>query len=209
MTFVTLLRTFDTSQKYPNRHMRHNHNPRYNLNVDYHRGPREDPLSRETEQEKTRHFMWNYRMQREYYRAQRRAYRRQMRGYYGGGFGGLVVLAIILISFSHLFWMIFPLVFFGIPFFFFVLRPLLFGALNQSPYNQQYQPYQQEQMYQQYQQQQPQEDPPAYQPYSQGYQPQQPASKPAEIYQESGQQYQYPEQQTQQYEDPLTMYPRE
>jgi multisubunit Na+/H+ antiporter MnhG subunit len=154
--------------------------------------------------------MWNYRMQRDFYRAQRRAYRRQMRGYYGGGgFSAFIVLAIILISFSHLFWMIFPLVFFGIPFFIFVLRPLLFGSLNQTPYNQQYQPYRQDQMYQSYQQQQPQEDPPAYQPYSQGYQPQQPASKPAAIYQESGQQDQYAEQQTQQYEEPLTMYPRE
>ncbi len=155
--------------------------------------------------------MWNDRMQRDYYRAQRRAYRRQRRGYFGGGFGGLIVLAIILISFSHLFWMLFPLVFFGIPFFIFVLRPLLFGAMNHPPYNQQqYQQYQQNPVYQPDQQQQPQEDPPVYQPYSQGYQPQQPISKPAESYQEGGQQHEYPEQQqTQQYEDPLTMYPRE
>ena len=158
--------------------------------------------------------MWNDRMQRDYYRAQRRTYRRQRRGYFGGGFGGLIVLAIILISFSHLFWMLFPLVFFGIPFFIFVVRPLLFGAMNQPPYNQQqyqqYQPYQQQEpVYQPYQQQ-PQEDPPAYQPYSQGYQPQQQTSRPAENYQESGQQNEYPEQQqTRQYEDPMTMYPRE
>jgi hypothetical protein len=122
-----------------------------------------------------------------------------MRGYYGGGFGGLIVLAIILVSFSHLFWMFFPLVFFGIPFFVFVLRPLLSGTLNQPPYNQP-----------PYQQQQPQEDPSAYQSYSRGYEPQQAASKPATSDQESNQQYAGSgQQQTQQYEDPLTMYPRE
>ncbi|HEY1351320.1 MAG TPA: hypothetical protein VGF67_16995 [Ktedonobacteraceae bacterium] len=149
-------------------------------------------------------------MQRDLYRAQRRAYRRQRRGYYGGGFGGLIVLAIILVSFSHLFWMFFPLVFFGIPFFVFVLRPLLSGTLNQPPYNQhQQQPYnQQGPVYQPYQQQ-PQEDPSAYQPYNRGYEPQQSVSKPVPD-QESHQQYTDGEQQqTQQYEDPLTMYPRE
>jgi multisubunit Na+/H+ antiporter MnhG subunit len=157
--------------------------------------------------------MWNYRMQRRYYRAQRRAYRRQRRGHHGRGFVGLIVFVVILIALNHPFWMLVPLILFGIPLFLFVLRPLLANAMKQSSYNQpyqQYQPYQQEPIYQPYQQQQPQEDPPMYQPYSQGYQPQQPVSTPGETEQGNSQQYRdFRQQQTPQYEDPLTMYPRE
>lgn len=149
--------------------------------------------------------MMDYRAQRRYYRAQRRAYRRQMRGYYGG-FGGLIWLIVIIsLATSHL-WVLWPLAFFGIPVFFLVLRPLLFGtaaATNQPQYGQ---PQQEQPIYQQpYQQ-----EPPAYQPYTQGYGAQQPVAQQSEIYQEGGQQYQYPaQQQTQQYEEPMTMYPQE
>src|SRR5262249_45671389 len=84
-------------------------------------------------------IMMDYRAQRRYYRAQRRAYRRQMRGHYGGGFGGLIFLTVIVsMAVSHL-WILWPLAFFGIPFFFLVLRPLLFGtagAMNQPQYGQ-------------------------------------------------------------------------
>jgi multisubunit Na+/H+ antiporter MnhG subunit len=154
--------------------------------------------------------MWNYRMQPRYDRMQRRAYRRQRRGRRGRGFVGLIVLVIILIAFNHPFWMLFPLIFFGILLFLTVLRPLLSGAMRQSSCNQQYQQYQQEQPYQPYQQQQPQEDSPMYQPYNQGYQPPQPASAPDATYQESNQQYRdFRQQQTPQYEEPLTIYPHE
>lgn len=156
--------------------------------------------------------MMDYRAQRDYYRAQRRAYRRQRRGYFGG-IGGIIWLIIILsVVTSHWFWALFPLLLFGIPFFMFVIRPMLFGpvpgATYQQPYNQpQYQqPESQDQPYAQTQYQQP-----TYQPYTQGYAAQQPDSQPHETYQEGGQSYQYQpgQQQTQQYEEPLTMYPQE
>lgn len=149
--------------------------------------------------------MMDYRTQSRYDRAQRRAYRRQRRGYFGG-IGGVIWLIIILSVFSsHWFWALFPLFFFGIPFFFWVIRPMLYGAqntTNQSPYGQPgYQP--QEPPYAQQQ---------TYQPYTQGYAAQQPVdNQPKETYQEGGQVYQYQagQQQTQQYEEPLTMYPQE
>jgi len=155
--------------------------------------------------------MWNYRMQPNY-RAQRRACRRQRRRHQGRGFAILIVLVIITVTINHPFWVLFPLILFGIPLFLFVLRPLLSGAIRQSQYNQQSQQYQ---PYQQYQQEpiyqpQPQADPPMYQPYNQGYQPQQPASTPAEPEQQRSQQYTDLRQPlTPQYEEPLTMYPRE
>lgn len=153
--------------------------------------------------------MMDYRAQREYDRAQRRAFRRQRRGYFGGA-GGIIWLIIILSVFtSHAFWALFPLLFFGIPFFFWVIRPMIFGSMgSQQPYNQQQyqQPEEQEQPYAQSQYQ-----PPVYQPYTQGYTAQQPTNQPHETYQESAQPYQYEEgqQHTQQYEEPLTMYPQE
>lgn len=149
----------------------------------------------------------DYRSQRDYYRAQRRAFRRQRRGYFGGVGGVIWLIIIISIFTSHSFWAIWPLMFFGIPFFFWVIRPMLQGnAMNQQQqysqpgYQQPEQPYTQ-QPYQQ----------PDYQPYTQGYTAQQSANQPHETYQEGGQSYQYqPEQQqTQQYEEPLTMYPQE
>lgn len=50
---------------------------------------------------------------------------------------------------------------------------------------------------------------PVYQPYTQGYAAQQSASLQPEVYQEGEKQYQYLEQQVQQYEDPMIMYPQE
>lgn len=149
--------------------------------------------------------MMDYRAQRRYYRAQRRAYRRQMRGYYGGGFGGLVFLIVLAsMALSHL-WILWPLAFFGIPFFLFVLRPIFFGSANAMNQQQYSQPQQEQPIYQQpYQPEQP-----VYQPYTQGYAAQQPPAQQAEVYQEGGQQYQYPAQQAQQYEEPMTMYPQE
>jgi hypothetical protein len=150
----------------------------------------------------------------DYDRAQRRAYRRQRRGYFGGA-GGIVWLIIILaVVNSHAIWALFPLIIFGIPFFMWVIRPILMGngqgnTNTQPPYMQPgyQQPEARDQPYAHpYQQ-------PAYQPYTQGYTPQQPASQPHETYQEGGQIYQYEEDQqqphTQQYEEPLTMYPQE
>lgn len=137
------------------------------------------------------------------YRAQRRAYRRQMRGYYGG-FGGLIWLIVIASLAMIHFWQLSLLVFFGLPFFFLVLRPILFctaNARNQQQYGQPqqelpiYQPYHQEQM--------------DYQPYTRGYDAQPSPTQQSEIYQEGGQQYQYPTQQTPQYEEPRAMYPQE
>src|SRR5579883_2314377 len=120
--------------------------------------------------------MWDYRAQRRYYKAQRRAYRRQMRGYYGG-LGGLIWLIVIAsMALSHL-WILWPLAFFGLPFFFLILRPLLFGtaaAMNQPPYGQ---PQQEQPMYQQPSQQQE----PMYQPYQQGYAARQPPAQQAEV----------------------------
>ena len=157
--------------------------------------------------------MMDFDTQRQYYRAQRRAFRRQRRGYMGGA-GGIVWLIIILaVVSSHAFWALFPILFFGFPFFFWVIRPMLLrntsGPMNQQPYNQSeyQQPEQQEQPYYP-----PQAQQPVYQPYTQGYTPQQSASQPHEAYEESSQPYQYQpgqQQQTQQYEEPLTMYPQE
>jgi hypothetical protein len=152
--------------------------------------------------------MMDYRTQQEYDRAQRRAYRRQRRGYFGG-ISGIVWLVIILsVLNSHWFWALFPLVFFAIPFFFWVIRPMFWssqGMTSQQPfgqpgYQQPEQPYTQQPAQQE-----------VYQPYTQGYAAQQPTSQPHETYQEGGQAYQYQaeSQQTQQYEDPLTMYPQE
>ena len=149
------------------------------------------------------------RLQRQYYRAQRRAYRQQRRGYYGGGFGGLIVFLIILGAVTHL-WVIFPLAFFVLPFLFWVVRPMFFNQMNQPPYQgqpYQQQPEQEQPIYQPYQQQ-PEPEQPVYQPYSQGYQPQQSAYEPAEAYEERSQP-EYQSQQTQQYEEPMTMYPQE
>jgi len=150
--------------------------------------------------------MMDYRSQRDYYRAQRRASRHQRRGYFGG-IGGIIWLIIILsIVSSHTFWALFPLLFFGIPFFFWVIRPMLqSNAMNQQTYSQpDYQQPEQPYAQQQYQQ-------TDYQPYTQGYAAQQPTDQPHEAYQEGGQSYQYQagQQQTQQYEEPLTMYPQE
>jgi len=150
--------------------------------------------------------MMDYRAQRDYDRAQRRAFRHQRRGYYGG-IGGIIWLIIIISMLSsHWFWMIFPWLVLGIPCFFWVLRPMFWNnSMNQQqPYNQP--------MYQQPgAQEQPYAQPPIYQPYSQGYTAQPLTSRPQETYQEGDQAYQYqPEQpQTQQYEEPLTMYPQE
>lgn len=157
--------------------------------------------------------MMDFRSQRDYYRTQRRAFRRQRRGYFGG-IGGIIWLIIILsVVTSHWFWALFPLLLFGIPFFFWIVRPMLFG--NMGPMNQQQpyvqpgyqQPEQQEQPYAQ-----PQYEQPVYQPYTQGYAAQsQPSDGPHEAYQESSQPYQYQagQQQAQQYEEPMTMYPQE
>lgn len=162
--------------------------------------------------------MFDPRMQHRLARAQHRAYRRQMRGYYRsrgfyggiGGFTWLLVLGIILMSHQ---WFWFPLLMFGIPFFFFVLRPRLFGPGNttyQPPYGQAT-PYQQPTPYQQEMGEpaQPQQQE-AYQPYTQGYRapaqavPQTPSPREKE----EGYRYAEPANQ-QQYEEPLTMYPQE
>ncbi|HEX7735775.1 MAG TPA: hypothetical protein VF458_12975 [Ktedonobacteraceae bacterium] len=147
--------------------------------------------------------MMDYRAQRDYDRAQRRAYRHQRRGYYGGVGGVIWLIIIISMVSSHWFWMIFPWLFIGLPIFWWGIRPMLRGnAMNQ----QQQQPYSQP-VYQQPEQQQP-----DYQAYNQGYSAQQqPVAQPRETYQEGGQSYQYQpgQQQNQQYEEPLTMYPQE
>lgn len=131
--------------------------------------------------------MCNQRMQHDWYRAQHTTCRRHRSGYYGGGFGSLIVGAIILAFFIHSFWLLFPLLFCGIPLFLFVLRPALMNNTYQARAR---------------------ENPPVYQPYNQGYQPQQPPVTPAAATQERRQQGEVLEQ-TRQYEEPLTMYPRE
>src|SRR6185312_1818621 len=90
---------------------------------------------------------------------------------YFGGIGGIIWLIIILsVVTSHWFWALFPLLLFGIPFFFWIVRPMLFG--NMGPMNQQ-QPYVQPGYQQPEQQEQPyaqtQYEQPVYQPYTQGY----------------------------------------
>lgn len=148
--------------------------------------------------------MMDNRMQRQYYRDQRRAYRRQRRGFYGGGFGGLIMCLIIIGAVTHL-WILFPLAFFVFPFLFWIMRSMFAGPVNQPPYQQQF--GQEQPTYQPYQQ--PEPEPPAYQPYAQGYQPQQSAyQQPVEAYEERSQP-EYQSQQTQQYEEPMTMYPQE
>jgi len=150
--------------------------------------------------------MMNYRAQRRSQRARRNAYRQQIRGSYGG-FGGLIWLIVIAsLAMTHL-WQLSLLAFFVLPFVFLVLRPILFGTANamkqqysqprqeQTPYQQPSQPFQQEQS--------------DYQPYTQGYGAQQSYTQQSEIYQEGGQQSQYRVQQTQQYEEPITIYPQE
>lgn len=141
------------------------------------------------------------------YRAQSNAYRRQMRGYYGG-FGGLIWLIVIAsLAMIHL-WQLSLLAFFGLPFFFLVLRPILFNAASARNQQQYGQPQQEPPGYQQ-------SDQPYhpeqldYQPYTRGYDAQHPPVRQSEIYQESEQQYLYPAQQTQQYEEPIAMYPQE
>lgn len=157
--------------------------------------------------------MMNNQSQRDFYRDQRRAYRHQRRGYLGGISGVIWLLIILSIVTSHWFWAFFPLLFFSIPIFLFVVRPMLAnnmaGPMQQQPYTQPgYQPPEQaEQPYVQqgYEQ-------PTYQPYSQGYTVQPPVSRPHESYEEVSQPYQYEAEQqssTQQYEEPLTMYPQE
>lgn len=156
--------------------------------------------------------MFNYRMQRRWARAQHRAYRRQMRSYYRGrrvygGIGGsiwLIVLAVIFLSHQ---WLWFPLLVFGIPFFFLVLRPRMSAMRNpmyQPPYNQ---PTYQQEPPTEYAQPQQQE---MYQAYNQGYRPVQQEARSTEPAPKSDQPYQYQERPVQQqYEEPLTMYPPE
>lgn len=139
------------------------------------------------------------------YRAQRKAYRRQMRSYCGG-FGGLIWLIVIAsLAMIHL-WQLSLLAFFGLPFFFLVLRPILFSTANTRNQQQYGQPQQELPIYQPSYQPYPQEQL-DYQPYARGYDMQHPPTQQSEIYQEGGQQY--PAQQTQQYEEPRAMYPQE
>jgi len=141
------------------------------------------------------------------YRAQRNAHRRQRRGY-SEEFGGLIGLIVIAsLAMIHL-WQLSILAFIGLLFFFLVLRLIPFGpahAMNQQQYSQ---PKQEQPLYQQpyqpYQQEQP-----DYQPYPLGYGAQHPPMRQSEIYQEGEQQYQYPAQQIQQYEEPIAVYPQE
>ncbi len=147
-------------------------------------------------------------------RDQRRAYRRQRRygGYYGRMSGLIWPVAILLFIFTHS-WIWFPLAIFA-P----MILSAIFGSLNQGPMQQQpyYQPTEQpaQPVYQQPYQSEA-EQPPVYQPYTQGYTPQQPVHEQPEVYQEGEQQHQYPVQQQpvqqhqQQYEDPMVMYPQE
>ena len=173
-------------------------------------GPREEPQDIENNGRKRGITMMDYRAQRRYHRAQRRGYRRQRRGYYGR-FGGLIwAIMIASLAMTHL-WQLSLLAFFGLPFFFLVLRPILFStanAMNQPQYGQ---PKQEQSIYPQPYQPYPsyQQEPLDYEPYTQGYGTQQPPTQQSEIYQEGGQQYQYPAQQTQQYEEPIAMYPQE
>ncbi|HEY0754832.1 MAG TPA: hypothetical protein VGD98_12795 [Ktedonobacteraceae bacterium] len=149
----------------------------------------------------------DYRSQSYYYRAQRRGPRR--RGYFGG-IGGIIWLIIIISLFSgHGSFLIFPWLLIGLPFFFWVLRPMLWGRSNQQQPDAQ--PYVQpgaQQPDQPAQYAAPQE--PIYQPYNQGYTAQQTVNEPHEAYVESSQPNQYEvEQHTQQYEEPMTIYPQE
>lgn len=148
------------------------------------------------------------------YRNQRRAYRRQFRygGYYGRINGLVWPVAILLFIFTHS-WIWFPLAIFA-P----MILAAIFGSVNQGPMQQQqpyYQPtYQPDQpIYQPPYQPQPtsESEQPVYQPYEQGYTPQQPVHEQPEIHQGSEPQEQYPVQQQnqQQYEDPMVMYPQE
>ncbi|HEU5381374.1 MAG TPA: hypothetical protein VFV38_38610 [Ktedonobacteraceae bacterium] len=141
------------------------------------------------------------------YQAQRKTYRRQMRGSYGG-LGGLIWLIVIAsLAMTHL-WQLSLLAFFSLPFLFLVLRLLLFStahAMNQPQYSQ---PQQEQPFYQQPYQPSQQEQP-GYQPYPQGYGAQQFSTQQSEIFHEGGQQYQELARQTQQYEEPITMYPQE
>ncbi len=154
--------------------------------------------------------MMDYRARRRFHRAQRAqgtGYRRQMRGYYGG-FGGLIwVMVIASLAMTHL-WQLSLLAFFGLPFFFLVLRPIFFSPANAMNQTQSSQPKQEQGSYQQ-----PypssQQESLDYEPYTQGYGEQQPPPQQRETSQEGGQQYQYPAQQTPQYEEPVAMYPQE
>lgn len=158
--------------------------------------------------------MFNYRMQRRMARAQYRAYRRQMRAYYRGrgfygGIGGAVWLLILgAILFSH-YWFWWPLLLIGIPFFIFAMRSRassMGATLNQPPYQQP--TYQQ--MPPEYGYAQPHQPEENYQPYTQGYRPPQQMQQTDGPAPKDEPSYQYQERPLQQqYEEPLTMYPRE
>jgi hypothetical protein len=141
------------------------------------------------------------------YRARSNAYRRQTRGSYGG-LGGLIWLIMIAsLAVTHL-WQLALLVFFALPFFFLVLRPILFSTANARNRQQYSQPQQEQPFFQEpFHPSQPEQL--DSQPYSQGYGAQRPPMQRSEISQEGGEQDQYPAQQTQQYEEPITMYPQE
>jgi len=140
--------------------------------------------------------------ERQYYQAQHRAYQEERQSYHHKGLGTLLVVLLIIGITAHL-WVILPLILFMFPLLLFWIMPAMFiRVIYQTPYQlEAYQPYQ---PYQQLD-----SEPPVYQPYTEGYQPQQSTyQQPAEAYEERSQP-EYQNLQTQQYEEPMTMYPRE
>lgn len=125
---------------------------------------------------------------------------------YSGIMGGIWMFILAMFFVTHI-WIVFLV---G------VLLSILMGSLkgpivsrlsgmpnmyNNQPNQPFYQPPQQPQQPNQPYYQPPQQP---YQPYQEGYQP--PTPRPGESYQESGRQYQYPPQQSPQYESPETQY---
>ncbi|HEX7737109.1 MAG TPA: hypothetical protein VF458_19850 [Ktedonobacteraceae bacterium] len=143
-------------------------------------------------------MMMDFREQRRIARAQRRAYRRQQRyRNHSSRVGGMIIwpLAFVLFIITHSWvWVVVAVCALIILAATYYLGTLSNRRMDQPQRNNQ-------PIYQQREQ-------PAYQPYTQGYTPR-PAHPQPEIYQEGSQQYQYPSQQQQQYEEPMTMYPEE
>jgi hypothetical protein len=166
--------------------------------------------------------MYDDRTQRRLYRDQQRAWRRQRRGFYGGigSFIWLIVLAFLIFG-NHLAWFPIPIFFLIILCVVLIRRAPMSGMGNQMYQPPMYQPPEpsvyQPPVYQPpepsvYQPPVYQPPEPVYRPYAEGYRPQETVAQsvPQPHEAEQPQPYQYTEQETsQQYEEPLTMYPSE